>query len=173
MDQISIVQSKELKLHPMALNDEQRLAYMTGFRIPENLIVTDVFLKVNNPVKGKKVSVGIEKDCDYLVKDVDVSTKGVIIPGVIKSAEGKIIDVTYGIGMCKADSKEIPIMRKARKEGDPDVKTGVRLEYSSYEKTINQGLAGEDVYITIPEGCGPKNDHGGLRVRVFILGYQL
>jgi len=172
MDSTSIVQSKELRLQPITFKDNERRAYPANFIIPINFILTDVFIKVNNPVKGKKISVGIKKDTNYLVRGADVSSKGMVVPGVIKDAEGKIIAVTHGPGLCKATSKEIPIMSKARKTGDPDVKTGTRLEFSSYEKTINQGLAGEEIFVTIPEGCSAHNDHGGLEIRVYILGYQ-
>lgn len=142
--------------------DDKRLSY-PGIKIPSNFVIEDVLVKVSNPVKGKKIDVGIETDCDFLLKDIDVSTEGIVIPGKITDKKGKILQVTHGVGLCITHQEETE--NKSGKSKSMDI--------VYYEKIKNASLGEQTIYVTIPTGCSKEQPHGGLRVKLFIMGYQL
>jgi hypothetical protein len=157
---------------PRRVKGDKDYIYPVEIYIPPKFAVTDVLLGVDVPVKGAKVSVGIKDNVDFFLKDIDVSTIGPRDGMPIFDKEGNILSVGYGPGLCHVTTKEEPTYRKAKKTGDPDVKTGVKTTVLSFMKKNCLTAEREKLYMKIPKECSMDNTPNGLRAMIYVVGIQ-
>ncbi|MDD5659614.1 MAG: hypothetical protein PHR39_06355 [Actinomycetota bacterium] len=141
---------------PVKIKSNKEAAYPLDITIPSGFIIDKVVLRVLNPVLGKKVSVGTKDNNSYLAKDVDVSSKGIVIPGIVRDKHGNIIGMTLGQGLCNVVYDD----------------TNQKKIIECYPKGCID-IAKERLYVKIPENCGIDQAHGGLNLQVFVYGYTL
>ena len=157
---------------PRRVKGDADYIYPVEIYIPPKYVITDVFIGITSPVKGAKVSVGIKDQPGLFLKDVDVSTIGPRDGMPIFDNDGNILSVGYGPGLCHVTTKDEPIYRKAKKEGSPDVKTGVKTSILSFIKKNCMTAEGEKLYMKIPKECSMDNTPNGLRAMIYVVGIQ-
>lgn len=157
---------------PRMIKSDGTYAYPTQIFIPARFIVTDVFVGVSQPCEKAKISVGLKDDQCLFLKDIDVSTIGPRVGDPVYDKDGNILSLGYGKGLVHKKVKLEPIMRKAKKEGDPDVKTGDReiIEWFTRKNYLTTEM--QQVYVKIPKECSMEFILKGFRAMVYVVGIQ-
>lgn len=134
------VQGGLLRTHIKKLkigNEARKFRTKTGWSIPKNSVVHDVFLNVINPVPEETLSVGTSKYSKGYIKDASIGEKGIVKPTLEYENEtlGKLLKVYNG----EDDTRPIK---------EPDVtSSGDTIVYSASSKLEDENFEAEIIIV--------------------------